>query len=44
MRQARSIQPVGIKVGGFHTLERLSTPIFIQYVLANVVNMLVAYG
>lgn len=43
-RQARSLQPVGIKAGDFHTLERLSTPIFIQYVLTNVVSTLVAYG
>ena len=43
-RQASSIQPVGIKVGDFHTLERLSTPMFLHYVLNNVVSMLVAYG
>ena len=43
-RQAMSIQPVGIKVGEFHTLERLSSPIFLHYVLTNVVGMLVAYG
>ena len=42
--RAMSIQPVGIKVGKFHTLERISTPVFGDYVLRNVVSMLVAYG
>ena len=43
-RQLMSIPSVGIKVGGFHMLERTSTPIFLDYVLKNVVNMLVAFG
>ena len=43
-RQVRSIPTVGIKVGEFHMLERTSTPVFIQYVLTNIVNMLLAYG
>ena len=40
-RQVRSIPEVGIKVGEFHMLERNSTPAFLYYVLANIVNMLV---
>ena len=43
-RQVRSIPTVGVKVGEFHMLERTSTPVFLHYVLANVVNMLVVYG
>ena len=43
-RQVRSIQPEGIKVGEFHTLEWTSMPSFLHYVLYNVVNMLVAFG
>ena len=43
-KQFRSVAPVGIKVGDFHVLERTSTPIFLLYVLTNVVNMLVALG
>ena len=43
-RQLRSIPPLGIQVGSFHTLERTSTPVFLDYVLTNIVNMLVAYG
>ena len=43
MRKIKSIPPVGIKVGEFHMLERTSTPIFLNYVLTNVVNMLVAF-
>ena len=43
-RQVRSIPSVGIKVGEFHMLERTSTPVFLHYVLSNVVNMLVVYG
>ena len=42
-RQLMSIPPVGIKVGEFHMLDRTSTPIFLHYVLTNIVNMLVAY-
>ena len=43
MRQVRSIPPMGIKVGELHTLERTATPVFVHYVLTNIVNMLVAY-
>ena len=42
-RQLLSIPSVGIKVGDFHMLERTSTPIFLHYVVTNIVNMLVAY-
>ena len=42
-RQLASIPSVGIKVGEFHMLERTSTPVFLHYVLTNIVNMLVAY-
>ena len=42
-RQARSVPSVGIKVGNFHVLERTSTPVFVHYVLTNVVSMLVVY-
>ena len=43
-RQVRSIAKVGIQVGHFHMLERTCTPVFLHYVLVNIVNMLVAYG
>ena len=43
LAQMRSIPAVGIKVGTFHMMERTSTPIFLHYVLNNVVSMLVAY-
>ena len=43
-RQGISIRPEGIKVGEFHTLERTSTLVFMNYVLCNIVNMLVAFG
>ena len=43
-RQLRSVPSIGIKVGEFHTLERTSTPVFLHYVLTNIVNMLVVYG
>ena len=42
-RQLRAIPSMGIKVGEFHMLERNSTPVFLHYVLTNIVNMLVAY-
>ena len=42
-RQVMSVPSVGIKVGEFHMLERTSTPVFVHYVLTNVVNMLMAY-
>ena len=41
--EVMSIPSVGIQVGEFHTLERTSTPVFLHYVLSNMVNMLVAY-
>lgn len=40
-RQVRSVPIVGFKVGDFHMLERESTPIFIQYIVTNIVNLLV---
>ena len=43
-RQLKSIPFAGIKVGDFHTLERTSTPIFMDYVVKNIVNMLIAYS
>ena len=42
-RQMRSIPRGGIKVGDFHVFERESTPIFVHFVLNNIVTMLVAY-
>ena len=42
-RYLKSISLQGIKVGEFHVLERASTPIFIDYVAKNIVNMLVGY-
>ena len=43
-KQFMSIQPGGIKVGEFHMLERASTPVFLHYVLTNIVNMLMILG
>ena len=43
-KQLMSIPTVGFKVCEFHMLERTSTPVFLHYVLTNVVNMLVAFG
>ena len=40
--QVKSNPDVGIKVGDFHTLERVSTPVFIDYVVRNIVNILVS--
>ena len=38
--QVRSIPAsVGIKVGDFHMLERVSTPVFVHYVITNIVNL-----
>ena len=43
-RQFKSIPAVGIKVGEFHTMERTSTPVFLHYVLVNIVNSLVTFN
>ena len=43
-RQIRSIPRTGIKVGQFHKMERESTLIFVDFVVKNIVGMLVAYG
>ena len=40
-RQVKSISADGINVGDFHTLERTSTPVFVDYVVRNIVNLLV---
>ena len=40
-KQLGSLPPVGLKVGDFHMLQRESTPIFVDYVLRNIVNLLV---
>ena len=42
-RQFKSIPFMGFKVGQFHTLERTSTPVFLHFVVSNVVSMLVAF-
>ena len=42
-RQAMSVPPAGIQVGQFHMLERKSTPIFLNHVVSNVVNMLATF-
>ena len=42
-RQFRAVRRVGVKIGDFHTLERTSSPIFVDFVLKNVVNMLVIF-
>ena len=43
MRRVNSIPEVGIKVGELHTMDRTSTPVFMHYLLTNVVSMLVAF-
>ena len=43
-RQLRSIPSIGIQVGQFHTLERTSTPVFLDFVLGNIVSMLMAFN
>ena len=43
-KQLMSIPTIGMKVGEFHMLERTSTLVFLDYVLKNVVNMLVVFG
>ena len=42
-RQFKSIPSLGFKVGQFHTLERTSTPTFLDFVVSNIVSMLVAF-
>ena len=42
-RHVKSVPTLGIKVGQFHMMERTSTPVFLHYVLSNVVNMLVVF-
>ena len=43
-RQVLSIPALGVKVGTFHVMERTSTPVFLDYVLNNIVSMLLAYA
>ena len=41
--QLGSIPAIGIQVGYFHTFERVATPVFIDYVLRNVVGLLLMH-
>ena len=40
---SRSIPSAGVKVGGFRNMERDSTLIFVDFVLSNVVSLLIAH-
>ena len=40
-RCLRSVPNAEIRVGSFHTFERLSTPIFVDFIITNVVGLLV---
>ena len=42
VREMRRFRNVGIRVGNFHTMERESTPIFIDFVVKQLVSLLVA--
>ena len=42
-QRLRSVPAMGIQVGHFHTFERVATPVFIDYVLRNVVGLLVIH-
>ena len=42
--QIGSIPPIGIKVGMFHTFERMSTPNFLGFGLKNIVRILIAFN
>lgn len=41
LKSVRAIRVFGIHVGHFHTMERQSAPIFIDFVIQNVVSLLV---
>ena len=42
-KQLRSIPAVSVKVGEFHMMERTSTLEFLDYLLTNIVSMLVTF-
>ncbi|CAG7732386.1 unnamed protein product [Allacma fusca] len=42
-KQVASVPNVGIKVGTFHTMERESTPIFIDFVIKTIASLLIMY-
>ena len=42
-REIEAIRDVGIKVASFHTLERESTPLFVDFVVNQVVSLLVTF-
>ena len=44
VRQFMSIPSTGIKVGEFPTFERTSTPVYLDFVLKNVVSVVMAFG
>lgn len=43
-KRVRSVPEVGIQVGCFHTFERFATLVFVDYVLRNIVGLLVMHS
>ncbi|CAG7729389.1 unnamed protein product [Allacma fusca] len=43
LKTLRSIPPLGIRVGSFHTMERLSTLLFIEFVTSKLASALVVF-
>ena len=43
LKWVRSVPPVAIKVGSFHTFERMSTPSFLAFGMKNIVRILIAF-
>ena len=41
VKKIRAVPSFGIRVGSFHMMGRTSTPIFVDFVIRNVVNLLV---
>ena len=42
-RRVASVRCLGISVGGFHYLERTSTPAFVDFVVQNIVGALISF-
>ncbi|CAG7717981.1 unnamed protein product [Allacma fusca] len=42
-KRLNAVANVGVKVGGFHTMERQSTPLFIDFVVRGIATILVAF-
>ena len=43
VQRIKAVPPLGIQVGNFHTMERTSTPVFVDFVVTNLAGLLLLF-